>query len=82
MDLDGFDRSNTKKFEAYLREHKDTSNFSVTLICNWYYLSNDFIREFKDEFVEISKHYFDGKEKWRFKYKREPKFFSELFGEE
>lgn len=78
INLDGFNARNTEKLEAFLREHRDADNFSVAIICRWRELSNDFLREFKDEFVIMANRYLN--QKYQFKYKEEH-FYKELFGE-
>ena len=79
INLDGFDAKNPKKLETFLREHRDADNFSVAIICRWRELSNDFLREFKDEFVAMGNRYLN--QKYQFKYKEE-QVYKELFGEE
>lgn len=78
MEFDIFD---TKKLEAYLREYRHAANFLDTIIWYYNYLSNDFIREFKTEFVKGFKKIDDRDEKWHFKYNRTVQFYYELFGE-
>ena len=81
IDLIGFDRDNTEKLEAYLREYRHAVNFLDAIIWNYNYLSNDFIREFKTEFVKGFKK-IDPDEAWHFKYNRTVQFYYELFGKD
>lgn len=75
-----FDLFDTKKLEAYLREYRYAANFLDTIIWYYNYLSNDFIREFKTEFVKGFKKIDNRDEIWHFKYNRTVQFYYELFG--
>lgn len=81
IDLIGFDLHDTEKLEAYLREYRHAVNFLDAIIWNYSYLSNDFIREFKIEFVKGFKKIINHDEIWHFKYNRTVQFYYELFGE-
>lgn len=81
IDLIGFDRRNIKELEAFLRERKDASNFIDALTCNYYFVSNDFLREFKNEFKIAFKHANED-DRWHFKYTRDIDFYHEIFGKE
>ena len=51
IDLISFgDRHDRKRLESWLRERQDATNFADALYCNYNYLSDNFIREFKKEF--------------------------------
>ena len=84
IDLIGFDYKDTKKLEAFLRERKDASNFSDTLYCYYPVCTNDFLREFKKEFIKVCNYRwkFDNERRINFKYIRDYDFYKELFGEE
>lgn len=80
ISLLGFDVFDTKKLEAYIREYRHATNFLDTIVLNYNYLSNDFIREFKTEFIKGFKKINDRDEAWHFKYNRTVQFYCELFG--
>lgn len=82
IDLISFgDRHDRKRLESWLRERQEATNFADALYCNYNYLSNDFIREFKKEFAKRSTNMtYD--DKWHFKYNRDLDFFDEIFGKE
>lgn len=75
-----FDLHNTEKLEAYLREYRHAANFLDIIIWYYNYLSNNFIREFKTEFVKGFKKIINRDETWHFKYNRTVQFYYELFG--
>lgn len=75
-----FDLNDTKKLEAHLREYRHAANFLDIIIIYYNYLSNDFIREFKIEFIKGFKKINDRDEAWHFKYNRTVQFYYELFG--
>lgn len=83
IDLIGFNLTEIEKLEAYLREYKNASNFADTLYSNWYHLSDDFIREYKKEFIKVCNNRWEVEQNKRinFRYIRGYNFYKELFGE-
>lgn len=79
MDLSKVNRNNTKELEVFFREHLNDSNFLNYLVCNYNYLSVDFLREIKPQFIKICKK-MDYKDRWYFKYTRDMDFYYEMFG--
>lgn len=65
----------TIKLEAYLREHRDASNFEETLYCYNSILSNDFLRKFRNEFIKMSERNWKDIDKDWFKDERDLNFF-------
>ena len=84
IDLTGFDYKDTKELEAFLRERKDASNFTNALYCYYPVLTDNFLREFKKEFVKVCNHswHLDNERRISFKVVRSYDFYKELFGEE
>ena len=76
VDLAGINIKDTKKLEARLREYRYASNFRDVFESLWTYLSDDFIREYADEFKKL--------DLWSSPacYKMSGKIFYELFGKE
>lgn len=72
-----------KKLEAHLREYKNASNFADVLYHNWYHLSDDFIREYKKEFIKVCNNRWEVEQNKRinFRYIKGHNFYKELFGE-
>ena len=84
VNLQNINVKDRKKLEAHLREYKNASNFADALYCNYPVCTNDFLREFKEEFVKVCNYQwkFDNERRISFKVVRSYDFYKELFGEE
>ena len=70
------DLKDTKMLETRLREHSSDSNFRDAFEAVWTYVSDNFLREFAEDFKKL--------DLWSSPacYKMSKKIFYELFGEE
>ena len=74
VNLTNINLKDTKKLEARLREYENASNFREIFESVWTFLSDDFIREYADEFKHL--------DIWSSPacYKMSKKIFYEVFG--